>query len=248
MNHEQKVNLAEKILGRIEEKYGDMVHVGGIYGSVARGDDTELSDIDMIIIRKNDTEEIHNEFFFNGIPVSYRSLELREAEEKVVNPTFEWPWSVNSIINFQVFIGDKEIQEDLRKKANGVPGEKLRRAAAEQLPNVYEYYNKVKKYYKKGDKNNLFFAVWDILNGILGCVALINKEYFIKNDFYRFQESFSYDKTPENYEELIKKCYSSKDSEKIFRSMVELFENFEMFMSNNGVEIDRYTDLNNLNI
>lgn len=68
MKHEERVTLAKTILHKIERKYGNHVLVGGVYGSVARGDDTELSDIDMILITKNDVDAINHEFLFKEIP------------------------------------------------------------------------------------------------------------------------------------------------------------------------------------
>ncbi len=248
MKHEERVELAKEILGKIEDKYKGRIVAGGIYGSVSRNEDTELSDLDLILITEDEVKEIKKEFLYKGMPVTYWSMELQEARDEIRNPDFGWPWKVNSLLNFDVIVGDSSVPEKLSEEVEDISAEDFKDAIREHLTNIYEYYFKVQKYYKKDEVNNLLFAVWDSLNGILGCVALINQQYFIRNDFYRFEESFEFDETPENYEDLVKKCYSSKDPDQITKAFEELFENFEIFLEKNGVEIDNYSDVDEIDI
>lgn len=90
--------------------------------------------------------------------------------------------------------------------------------------------------------------MWELLNGILGSIALLNKEYFIKNDFYRFRESFHFTKTPKNYEQLIKKYYTTKEPEKIITSIHELFNNFKTLLHKNEVHTDTYSTRENIKV
>ncbi len=248
MEHTERVEIAKKILGRIKKKYGSKIVAGGIYGSVARNEDTEMSDIDLILITENDAGNIENGFLYKDIPVSYWSMEVEEAKQTVRNPDFGWPWKVNSLVNFDVVIGDSSFPEGLSEEIEEIPMEKFRKAVRDHLTNIYEYYYKIQKYHRKGEFNNLLFAVWDCLNGLLGSVALLNRKYFIRNDFYRFKESFGFEETPEDYEKLVGRCYSSKDPEEITKAFNELFQNFEKFLKDHGVSIQNYSDLDDVEL
>jgi len=107
------------------------------------------------------------------------------------------------------------VRDELGELIEEVTLKDYKRAIENQLLNIYEYNNKIKKYHQKDNLKYLLYAMWDFLNGIQGCVALLNKEYFIKNDFYRFEESFQYEKTLQDYEKLVRECYSSKDPDVI---------------------------------
>ena len=67
MNHEERIDLAEKITGLLLEKYEDDVLLGGIYGSTAKGTDTEYSDLEMLFIVRDASNSKTFEFAFNMI-------------------------------------------------------------------------------------------------------------------------------------------------------------------------------------
>jgi len=58
------MRLAEDILNRLKEKYQEKILVGGIYGSNARDENIELSDLDIVLITKDGPEDIEKEFLF----------------------------------------------------------------------------------------------------------------------------------------------------------------------------------------
>jgi len=49
MKHEERVQTAHKLTQIMIEKYDDDILLGGIYGSTARGTDTEYSDLEMFV-------------------------------------------------------------------------------------------------------------------------------------------------------------------------------------------------------
>lgn len=85
--------------------------------------------------------------------------------------------------------------------------------------------------------------MWDLLNGMLGCIALLNKRYFIKNDFYRFEDSFQFDRVPADYEKLVKQCYSTKNPKRILKLVKQLFANFTSLLEENGVYAKVYSEV-----
>lgn len=242
------MKIAEDILDRLKEKYQEQILVGGIYGSTAGNEDIELSYLDIILITKNGSDDIEKEFIFKDIPISYRSVEIQEAEDIIKEPDFSWAWTVNSLVNFEFKVGDEDVKNKPADIIEDVPLEKFKVAIEEQLPNIYAYNDKVQKYYKNKEINNLLFAMWDLLNGLLGCIALLNKEYFVRNDFYRFEESFRYSKIRKEYEILVKKCYSSKDSEEIINSIQELFDNFEDLLDVEDVAVQKFSQIVDIDI
>ena len=52
--------------------------------------------------------------------MSIKSISHQDAKNKIRYPDFSWPWSVSSILDFEVFIGYKTIQNELKELVDQV--------------------------------------------------------------------------------------------------------------------------------
>ncbi|MBU3896310.1 MAG: nucleotidyltransferase domain-containing protein [Nanoarchaeota archaeon] len=241
MKHNERIVLAEYILKKLKKKHGKKILIAGAYGSVARNKDSEKSDLDMLIITRNGVGWISDKFLFNGIPVDYWSKSIKDVENIIKYPNFyDWPWALNTYLNFKFIVGDKKIQKKLKDCYENVSLPKCYKAVEEYMPSLYEWNTKIQKSYAKKDNGNLIFAIWDTMNGILGCVALINKKYFIGNGYDRFRESFKFKLKPKNYKKLVEIAYISKNPEKSYHAYMKLFNNFEKLLLSKGIAVKNY--------
>ena len=247
MKHIERLQLAKHICKKLKEKYGSKILVAGVYGSLSRNQDKEDSDLDLILITKNNVDRIEDKFMYKGIPVAYWSIKLKDAKNKIQYPCFDdWPWALNSILDFKPLVGDKTIPKKLKELCKKVPYKKHKKAIANYLPAIYEWNTKIQKSYKKKDVGEIRFAIWDTMNGILGCIALLNKKYFIGNGYGRFRESFKYKIKPKNYKKLVEIAWKSKDSKKAVKAFNELFRNFEELMEKEDIRPKKYEKLKDL--
>lgn len=237
MDYEKRIEVAKKVLGRLKDRYQGNFLVGGIYGSVARGDDDEYSDIDIIVITESEVEEDEGGFLFQDRSVNYVIKSFDEAERALSEVDFSWPWVVSQLIDFEVLLGDKEVKEKLGAKIEEVSEEKCREAVRKQLPEIHAAFLKAKRTYKNEDYQNLVVIVHDCLNAIAGSLALLNQEYFKRNYFHRARETLDYEKTPEDYQKLFEKTTNFKDSEEMFRGLEKLFGNLLQLLEEEGIEI-----------
>ncbi len=236
MKHEKRTQLAEKVLRRLKEQYKDDFLVGGVYGSVVRGEDDDYSDIDIIVITESEVEEDEGGFLFQERPVNYVVKSFDEAERALSEVDFGWPWAVSQLVDFEVLIGDREVKDKLHAKIEDVSEDRCREAIRKQLPEIHAAFLKAKRNYEKEDHQNLVVVVHDCLNAIAGSLALLNQEYFEKNYFHRARETLDYEKTPDDYQELFEKTANFKGSEEMFKGLEKLFENFLKLLEEEGIE------------
>ncbi|MEF8835945.1 MAG: nucleotidyltransferase domain-containing protein [Candidatus Thermoplasmatota archaeon] len=248
MNHEKKVQIAEKVIRRIEEKYEDSYLVGGVYGSVARGEDDEESDIDIIVIMDFGIKESIDGFLIDDCPVNFTVRSIDEAKRVISNPDFSWPWAVSQLVDFKVIRGDSKVKEELQDEISKVNQRGLNEAVAEQLPEIYAVFYKARRNYREDDYENFVTVTLDCLNGIAGSIALLNQRYFKKNFFFRIRETLGYEKTPKNYSEFLKKTTDFKNPDDMFKGLEELFNNFIEFIEDEGIEIPNYSNLADIGI
>lgn len=247
MKHSERLQLAKHICRSLKKKHEDKILVAGVYGSVSINQDKEDSDLDLIIIIKDDVDWIEDKFIYKGIPVMYWSIKLTDVKRKIQYPSFDdWPWSMNTLLNFKPLVGDKNIPKQLKDLYKRVPDERYKEAISDYLPALYEWNTKIKTSYKNKDDGELIFAIWDTLNGLLGCIALLNKQYFIGNGYTRFRESFKYELKPKNYRKLVDIAWKSKNPKEAAVSFNELFINFEELMEKNNIVPKRYDKLEDL--
>ncbi|MEF8874524.1 MAG: nucleotidyltransferase domain-containing protein [Candidatus Thermoplasmatota archaeon] len=236
MNHEKRIELAEKVLGRLKEKYQENFLVGGVYGSVARCDDDEYSDIDIIVITEKEVDEDEGGFLFQDRPVNHVVKSFDEAERTLSEVNFSWPWAVSQQVDFEVLMGEREVKKELRAKIEDISEERCKETIRKQLPEIHAAFLKAKRNHKKEDHQNLVVVVHDCLNAIAGSLALLNQEYFKRNYFHRARETLDYEKTPDDYQELFEKTTNFKEPEEMFKGLEELFANFLKLLEKEGIE------------
>lgn len=94
MDQKAKVRLAEEIGQRIRKKYGEVVLFGTLSGSVARGEDTELSDMEVVFLTRDKirlpgrSPDGLREFLYRGLQLQIEFKTKEEALENLrqVNP------------------------------------------------------------------------------------------------------------------------------------------------------------------
>ncbi len=241
MKHLERIELAEHILKKLKKKHGNKILVGAVYGSVAKNTDSEKSDLDILIISKKESKFIEDKFMVKNIPVSYWSKNIDDIENVIKYPSFDdWPWALNTFLNFKTIIGDNKIQKKLKDHYKKLSLQKCHKAVGNHLPEIYEWNIKIQKSYSKNDNGNLIFGIWDNMNAIVGCIALLNKKYFIGNGYDRFKESFKFKVKPKNYKKLVETAYISKNPKKAYMAYMELFDNFETLVKDKGIKIKIY--------
>lgn len=89
MRHEERWRLAEDLCTRMARTYPDDLIIGGVYGSTARGTDTEWSDLELQFVVRTGSRARGRHTTLRGIAVGYRVTEEGALEEILTAPSLK---------------------------------------------------------------------------------------------------------------------------------------------------------------
>jgi len=245
MNHEERVQLANKLTDMMLEKYGDEILLGGIYGSTAKNTDTEYSDLEMFFVVENGSKAKNFNFAFKGIPILVLVDNVTDVERDIEEVDIEWPLKMGRLFNMKITYSDRAILEKFRKILESVPQEKFVGCIAKETALCYEGLGRLKavKIRKNTYETGLFVA--EVLHEFNLLVAVINKEFINYDYLGGLQEAFKFKKLPTNYEKIARKLFNwtSLSLDEIINLAQEFVHNFVEFASENGIKIEEHTPL-----
>jgi len=247
MNHEERVQLANKLTDMMVKKYGDEILLGGIGGSTARNTDTEYSDLEMFFIVSNNSKAKSRQFGFayKGMPVEVLVKKIAEVERDIKEVEIEWPLKMGILFNSKITYGDRAILERFRKTLESIPQEKFDRFIAKETALCYEGLGRLKavKIRKNLHETGLFVA--EVLQEFNLLVAILNRE-FISHDYLGgLHEAFKFEKLPKDYEKITRKLFNwtTLSLDEIINLAQEFVNNFVELASENGIKVEEHTPL-----
>ena len=136
INHKERLRLAESILERLERKYPGQVLLAGIVGSAARGTDTPFSDLDMIVITKNESRIRSVHFLYRKTAAGFRAFSQRKLSASLAKPLPDWPFFMGILSSIRLLKGDPAQIETLLELGKSLPREKFLRLLEREHPGL----------------------------------------------------------------------------------------------------------------
>lgn len=205
MNHEQRIQLANRITEIFLKKYGNEVLLGGICGSTARGTDTEYSDLEMFFIVKNESKAKSFSFAYESMPTSVEVQKMAEVERDINKIELEWPLKMGRLFNLKIIYGDQAVLNKFREILERIPEGKFNEFLAKQTPLCYEGLGKLKAVKVRGNTHEIGLFVEEILEEFMLLTAILNREFINYDYFGGLPESFRFKNLPKNYEKNARK-------------------------------------------
>ena len=225
MTHEERYNLALEISGRLSREMKDNLICFCLYGSTSRGTDTHWSDLEMIMITR---EEVPKKGFLEGlVPVTTNSITEKRLCGILEEPGVEWPFYAGLVKNLVVLEGDASKPEQYYDLARRVPEEKFRRALKENLSElVFESSGRIFSCIARKRYEDIYCAVIETLLEMKTALCLLNCTHVNHDYFEGLQESFKFRKLPERYPVLATRLWRSRSPFGITKNFGELMRNY----------------------
>ena len=225
MTHEERYNLALEISGRLSREMKDNLICFCLYGSTSRGTDTHWSDLEMLMITK---EEVPKKAFLEGLVlVTTNSITEKRLCGILEEPGVEWPFYAGLLKNLVVLEGDASKPEKYYDLARRVPEEKFRRALKENLSElVFESSGRIFSCIARKRYEDIYCAVIETLLEMKTALCLLNCTHVNHDYFEGLQESFKFRKLPERYPVLATRLWRSRSPFGITKNSRELMRNY----------------------
>lgn len=154
MNHKQRVKAAQEVSSKLLRRYPDDVVATAVFGSVARGEDREHSDIDMqLLVRKGAKLSTHY-FVLSGCYFSVVAKTEEEWTSELTRPVSGLCLTAGSLQNILTLHDPSGAFRRLRAMAESLPEEAWKTAIREGLAGIVEDLGRVRDFLGHGDRED----------------------------------------------------------------------------------------------
>ncbi len=235
------LQMAEEIAGYIVEELGDHVKLILVYGSLARGEATEFSDLDMVVI--TDGASYNRSFVLQERPFEIWSMTLEECEKIITTPSISWGVATALFFRNKVLYGDQSILDQLRRLYDSLDMQPFIQFCAGRLVVFADILGKVRNATRSGD---LLYARWAthcLANDAAGMVAMINKKYYLNQWGKHLPEILECEILPKDFERCYQILWLCSDFEELISAIQSMYVEFEQILRELGAKIPKVKSL-----
>jgi hypothetical protein len=240
MTHEERMQIAREVVARMVEKYGEQVSVVAAYGSVAKGEDSTYSDLDLWVATAT-SEPIEDVRFFvyKGMPVSINWDTEGGRIKSAGLVALSWPIDADELRSYLVLFEREgsDFLERLGEAASNLREEDFITSIRKFMVRTCETANKVRNAWEAGDHYRLLVNGRWLVWATAMIIGLLNRRYYPGGRGF-YQMSKEMPKQPRDYARLLDLVggFSTVEGEVVYRAAGELWENLCELVRSEGIE------------
>ncbi len=241
LSREEFQSIVQRVVSELQRKYGGRLLYVGAYGSLARGAETPLSDVDLLaIVDEGEAEE--RGWLYGTTPIDVRVLPLRQVRERILQVDGFWPHVAGAFLSHKVYLDQGGVAQQLRRWHV----EALENVKMETHAGFYEYMGKMQRGWEERNPEVVRRAAWELF--FMSCMdlALLNKRFYI--DHMRMTEEIEdFELLPEGFLEHAKKLFHP-DLEQVYLAAKDLFEIHLRLAREHGYEMESLSHVEEIRI
>lgn len=235
------LEMAQEISEYVVKDLGDQVKLMLAYGSVTRGEVTQFSDLDILVI--TDSASYQRAFVLKGRPVEIWSMALEECKKLITTPSISWCVAITLFFQNKVLYGDRSILDQLQHLYHSLDMQPFIQDCANTLVYFAEILGKVKSAAKDRDLIYARWASFDLANTTAGMVAMINKKYYLNQWGKHLPEILTCKILPKSFEHHYRVLWLSSNFNELIASISHLYMEFERILQKLGAKIPQTNSL-----
>jgi len=217
--------LALEISRKVSREINENLICFSLYGSTSRGTDTHWSDLEMVVITR---EEVPRKSFLKGtVPITVNSITEAKLRLILEEPDLQWPFYAGLVKNLVVLARDKSKPSYYSSIASSVPQEKLRKALKDNLSDlVFESCGRIFSCIARKRYKDIYCAVIETLLEMRTALCLLNCTHVNHDYFEGIRETFKFKRLPKRYPVLATRMWKGGDPFRIVGHSRELLNNY----------------------
>lgn len=247
MNSSTRSQLAHDLTAKMAAKYPLLL--GGVYGSTARGEDTELSDLEMVFVVAEGCEARGKHFIFQETAVGFEVYREGELIELLTNPDGRWPFVVGVLDQLRVLYGDPAKVQEWLTLACETPRERFHAYLAAHLPEfVVESYGRIHSSAERGDWATARYSLTEVLFEMQRVLCLLNQGWVTRDYDAGLLQVAAFPKIPTGYGDLVPALFAAQDFDTLLPLAERLVNEFWLLVAEEGVEVGRLAGVEELEL
>ncbi len=240
MNHNDRIELAREIADQIVGRYGKDITGIALYGSVAKNEDAEYSDLEFWIATSNKIPSREVLFIYKGqsIELFYGPADNFISDTKTITPF--WPLQADMRRSFIIMYEQEKYFDRIHQAAIDIDEQAYNEAIRERMLRTFELIGKLKNAMGIKDHYGILALARDINFSFVLLIGLVNRSYY-KSQRGMYQKSKEMSLKPDNYSELLDIAggFTSTDTEEVYKATISLWERTRRFITDQGIIWDR---------
>jgi kanamycin nucleotidyltransferase len=240
MNHNDRIKLAREIADQIVGRYDKDIIGIALYGSVAKNEDSEYSDLEFWIATTNKlpSREVLCIYKGQSIELFYGPADNFISDTKTVTPF--WPLQADMRRSFIIMHEQEKYFDRIHQAAKDIDGQAYNEAIRERMLRTFELIGKLRNAREINDQYGILALSREITFSFALLIGLVNRSYY-KSQRGMYQKSKEMPLKPENYSELLDIAggFTSTDTEEVYKATISLWDKTRRFITNQGIIWDR---------
>lgn len=202
MSHDDRLSLANDIAKQFHEHFGDKVFAIGVYGSLARGTDTDYSDIEMYCVIKGTGIDTPYEWSAGGwkVEVDVQSADVLQQWASELDEF--WSLTHGSCVNVLQLYDPKNFFVQLRDAVFDHQDEEFEVLIKDMIVGeLYEYVGKIRNAIVNGNTSSLPMQVTNLCKYGAFMIGLASRSLYTSSSNF-FVESLALPDRPAGYDTL----------------------------------------------
>ena len=238
-NHEGRLRVAHQISDRIVEKYGSDILAAYVCGSTSKKLDRPLSDLELIVIVRNQVEIPMKYYLHRGliIQIEYlKSLDTLAAAERL---TDNWPWEADQYRNrIALYERDgwfRKLDEAVERNDKAATVEAVRKSFMMMTESMAVMKNAI----LTNDMIGVLSRGRVLAEDAARIVLLLNRRY-VTTTSWLWKIVFDLRTKPKDFKELVEKMsgFVPTTREEIVASSERLYKEMSELVAQAGVKIE----------
>jgi len=205
--------LIRQVISELERVYKDRLLYVAAFGSLARGTETPLSDIDLLAIVRKGPPGNHT-WLYGTTSIDVNVLPLEKVKERIFRVDEFWPHEVGALLKHKVYVDRGGIAERLRRWH----AEALKRLERPVDPHAafFEYLGKMERGWASRNPEVVRRVAWEIFFMLCMEIALVNRRFYV--DHMRMTEQIKkFRIVPKGFMKHARNLFQS-DLEKVYKA------------------------------
>jgi hypothetical protein len=240
MNHDERIEIAREIADQIVSRYDQDIIGITVYGSVAKGEDAEHSDLELWIATTDQLPSREVLCIYQGLCIElfYGLAEGFIADAQHVDPL--WPIRADMRRSCLVLYERDDFFERLRQAARMVNEDDFFQAMKVRMLRTYDLVGKLRNAWTQQDHYGVLTIARDMTFSFSLLIGLANRRYY-PSQRGMYQQSKQMPLQPEHYAELVEVAggFTNIDTEQVYRAAIELWEQVRHFVERLGIVWER---------
>jgi predicted nucleotidyltransferase len=240
MNHKARITTAKTLAKKIVRKHGKDIYGIVIYGSVAKNEDRQYSDLEMYVVTRRKFKVRAVKYVYRGMNIEVSYIPERKMLRNAKSITPNWPIEADFYRSYLILYEKNKWFEKLRKAVASQKSNDFKKAMKKYLIWFYEMMGKIKNAYKHNDN---YIFLW--LASFLGWesaifLGLVNRRYY-KSERNIFESVRNFPILPKGYQRLLETVchFTVKDRKKIYQAALKLFAELKSIARKEGVVVEQ---------